>query len=399
MSDSQTNDARRIRSIDVLRALTMILMIWVNDFWTLEGVPGWLEHMPTQADAMGFSDVIFPAFLVIVGLSIPFALDKRMDAQSSGEVVTHILLRSLALIVMGFFHVNLENIYAGAMVLPKYLWQILLTIAFFLIWNDYQPVGWTKRKILIFQGSGLALLIVLAILYRGGESGQVIGLRRYWWGILGLIGWAYLYAALVYWAFRGRLVAMIGAWVFFFAFHLAHFAGYLDFLQAVRLIVWMPDRGAFVGLVLGGVVASSIYKRLAAEDHGRFIGVLVLMSVLMLVYGWLTRPAFELSKIRATPAWIGYCTAITLLAYAVIYYLVDVRKWDHWYRWIRPAGRSTLTTYLVPYVYYAVWSIWAIQLPVALRTGILGLVKSLLFALLIVGITGLLNRWKIRLKI
>ena len=137
MSDSQTNDARRIRSIDVLRALTMILMIWVNDFWTLEGVPGWLEHMPAQADAMGFSDVIFPAFLVIVGLSIPFALDKRMDAQSSGEVVTHILLRSLALIVMGFFHVNLENIYADAMVLPKYLWQILLTIAFFLIWNDF----------------------------------------------------------------------------------------------------------------------------------------------------------------------------------------------------------------------------------------------------------------------
>lgn len=399
MNDKPKTNTLRIRSIDVLRAVTMVLMIWVNDFWTLEGIPGWLEHMPAQADGMGFSDVIFPAFLVIVGLSIPFALDKRMESQSSWEVVAHILLRSLALIVMGFFHVNLENMYADAMIIPKYVWQILLTVAFFLIWNDYRPTGWAKRKILMAQGIGLALLLGLAIIYRGGDAEQVIGLRTYWWGILGLIGWAYLYAALVYWLFNGRLVAMIVAWVFFLAFHLANFAGYLDFLEPIHLGVWMPDRGTGVALVLGGVVASSVYKRLAQEAYGQFIGVLIVMSSLMLLYGWLTRPAFELSKIRATPAWIGYCTAITLSAYALIYYLVDIRKWDGWYRWIKPAGRSTLTTYLVPYIYYAVWSIWAIHLPLAVRTGAVGLVKSLLFALLIVAITGLLNRWKIRLKI
>ena len=103
MNDKPKTNTLRIRSIDVLRAVTMVLMIWVNDFWTLEGIPGWLEHMPAQADGMGFSDVIFPAFLVIVGLSIPFALDKRMESQSSWEVVAHILLRSLALILMRFF--------------------------------------------------------------------------------------------------------------------------------------------------------------------------------------------------------------------------------------------------------------------------------------------------------
>lgn len=34
----------RIRTIDVLRALTMFLMIFVNDLWSLTGVPEWLGH-------------------------------------------------------------------------------------------------------------------------------------------------------------------------------------------------------------------------------------------------------------------------------------------------------------------------------------------------------------------
>ena len=32
-----------LKSIDILRALTMLLMIFVNDLWTLSGKPGWPE--------------------------------------------------------------------------------------------------------------------------------------------------------------------------------------------------------------------------------------------------------------------------------------------------------------------------------------------------------------------
>ena len=64
----------RLASIDVFRALTMLLMIWVNDFWSLTGVPKWLQHASATEDYMGFSDVIFPLFLFIVGLSLPLAI-------------------------------------------------------------------------------------------------------------------------------------------------------------------------------------------------------------------------------------------------------------------------------------------------------------------------------------
>ena len=54
---------KRIQTIDYLRAITMLLMIFVNDFWTLKNIPDWLKHAPADFDGMGFSDVIFPLFL------------------------------------------------------------------------------------------------------------------------------------------------------------------------------------------------------------------------------------------------------------------------------------------------------------------------------------------------
>ena len=45
----------RYSSIDILRATTMLLMIWVNDFWTLTNIPKWLKHANASEDYLGFS--------------------------------------------------------------------------------------------------------------------------------------------------------------------------------------------------------------------------------------------------------------------------------------------------------------------------------------------------------
>ena len=39
--------SRRNGAIDMFRGLTMFLMVFVNDFWTVEGVPHFLEHTET----------------------------------------------------------------------------------------------------------------------------------------------------------------------------------------------------------------------------------------------------------------------------------------------------------------------------------------------------------------
>ena len=50
---------RRNAAIDVFRGLVMLLMVFVNDFWTVHAVPHWLEHFGTLEDGMGLSDIVF----------------------------------------------------------------------------------------------------------------------------------------------------------------------------------------------------------------------------------------------------------------------------------------------------------------------------------------------------
>src|SRR5687768_10951969 len=191
VSITRTAPVSRIASIDITRALTMVLMIFVNDLGSLKGIPLWLEHVEPGVDGIGLADVVFPAFLFIVGLSLPFAVEnRRRKGDSEWELVKHVLVRSFALLVMGVFLVNGESINEAGTGMRRYVWNSLSCISFILIWNLY-PKSANRYFVLAAKAAGIITLLVLAILYRGGDD----GLNRFapqWWGILGLIGWAYL---------------------------------------------------------------------------------------------------------------------------------------------------------------------------------------------------------------
>src|ERR671918_381493 len=91
-TESKPPFSHRITSIDILRALTMVLMIFVNDLWSLKNIPAWLEHVERGVDGIGLADVVFPAFLFIVGLSLPYAIDnRRKKGDNEGQLVLHVV--------------------------------------------------------------------------------------------------------------------------------------------------------------------------------------------------------------------------------------------------------------------------------------------------------------------
>ncbi len=59
---------QRVAAVDVFRALTMFLMLFVNDIPGLKNVPHWLMHAKIDEDMLGFSDTIFPALYGYVGI-------------------------------------------------------------------------------------------------------------------------------------------------------------------------------------------------------------------------------------------------------------------------------------------------------------------------------------------
>lgn len=400
MTNEKPLKSGRLVAIDALRALTMLLLIFVNDFWTLIGVPKWLSHARAGEDYLGFSDIIFPLFLFIVGLSIPFAINhRRSNGESTGSISLHILIRFLSLLVMGVFMVNHENIHGASVLIGRHGWGLLMALGIALIWIDWGKSRLSPKWGKILQISGLVLLMVLAAIYRGGEEG-IYWMRPYWWGILGLIGWAYLASALIYLFSKGNLKVITATFLAFHFLAIAKQAGWLPELGPLASRFSTLINGTIPAFTAAGMFASVLFRHQKQQSTEKSIYfALLAIGFASIAYGFAMRPLWGISKIDATPAWLGICSGIGFLSFAFFYWLCDQKGIVKWYKIIAPAGTATLTCYLIPYFIYPLREMSGLLLPEHLRIGSIGLFKALCFALLIVLLTGWLEKKKIKLKL
>lgn len=380
----------RLSSIDVFRAVTMFLMIMVNDMAGVNHIPAWIGHTEAYADGMGFADTIFPAFLYIVGLSLPLALKTRIDkGQPFLKTLAYILLRSSALIIMGFFHVNMEG-YSTSAILPKPIFTILSTFAFFLIWLDY-PARITRPWRYLLNISGILLLISLAFLYRGGSPAAPHGMEPSWWGILGIIGWAYLVCSVLFLVFRGKPLVMVLALLLFAAINVLNHTGLLPSLPVI-------GDASNETLIMAGTVSVLFYLQ---KPSGKlFIIPLLAAGVMLIVSGNVIRPyTGGISKIYSTPPWVFICAGISVVSFGLIYFLTDIKGKKSYFKIIHSAGTSTLTCYLIPYLLYSFFDLTDTWYPAPFNSGSAGIIRSFVTAILVVLLVRTMERGNIRLKI
>ncbi|HTU01355.1 MAG TPA: DUF5009 domain-containing protein, partial [Candidatus Sulfotelmatobacter sp.] len=210
----------RIASVDALRGLVITLMVFVNDLAGAPQAPSWLKHVGTNADAMTLPDVVFPAFLFIAGVSVPLAFSRALaQGQTRGQLLWKALVRTWALLVMGVVMVNMEKHEPW----ERGLWGALAYVAMFLAFAVVPARQGRGRAVLrIGRVAGSVALAALMLSYRNADGkamilgplfdpSDTVWLRHSWWGILGLIGWAYLVASLVYLVAGRRREWMVGA--------------------------------------------------------------------------------------------------------------------------------------------------------------------------------------------
>lgn len=406
----KTDFMQRDAAIDVLRALTMFVMIFVNDFWTVHDIPRWMEHAARGEDFLGLADAVFPCFLFVVGMSIPFAVERRYAKGLSGEsTVGHILSRTLALLLMGVFIVNSEARLSSGLAYSLPVYRLLMVGAFVCIWNQYPPTEDANRKRLygLLKLAGLLVLLYLAVSFRD-EGGGAFAAR--WWGILGLIGWSYLLCALVYVFTRDRLRYLIAVWaaltgMCILGSEMNEASGGAALLSLPRpnfyneaLGVLHVGNGALPAFTMGGLILSVLsvrYRRLPAVRKA--LGAASLAGVLLLA-AIVSHRYWIVSKLSETPAWLFYISALAVALYSIIYMWVEKGK-AHWFNLIKPAGTATLTAYLVPYAVYSLGSLSGIRLPEGVTHGAFSVVNCLGFAFAVVGLTWLLGRIPVKLKI
>ena len=391
----------RISSIDIMRGLTLVLMLFVNDLY-MPGVSSWLGHMKADYDGMGLADWVFPGFLFMVGMAIPFSIGNRIsEGHSRYTIARHIVIRSVSLIIIGVLMLNSERVNPEFTGMGKNLWAILMYIGVFLIWNNYQENDKNFFTIAGLRLAGIAILVALIYKFRSGEVENNGSLITSWWGILGLIGWGYLVSAFIYMAVRNSILNTTVALLFFLGVNILSKLDLLNFLNPVKPVLGVIIEGNVPFIVLSGMLIGTILKKYSKSESGKTIITIVTIGVLSLVAGFFLRKWFIISKIQATPSWGLICNGISMMLFALLYWIIDVKDRYRWSFFLKPAGENSLTTYLAPDILY--YLIWSTGIPILIykQSGIplVVIAGSIVWALLMVVVTALLIRFNIKLKL
>lgn len=384
---------QRNRTIDLIRAITMFLMIFVNNFWTFKGCPHFLEHGGSTEDFLGFSDYIFPCFLFVMGLSIPYAIEKRYAKGYDGlSTLWHILSRTFALLVMGVFFVNAEN---GVSSMNSSLFQVLMIVGFFLVWNLY-PKDWNRWLTGALKLAGVVLLTVLAFLFRDSHDGIF---QARWWGILGLLGWAYLLCAVLYLAFRSCIWKHAVAWLVVCAISMVeaeHLLPSNSFPETLMRLVYLQP-GTRVCWCLGGVITSLVALKIADWKPSTRALTAVVSILVLVMLGAVCHKFWIVSKNIETPPTLFFCLAASISLYCVLNQII---KWggEKWFKPIAAAGTATLSCYMMPVFFQAVQMLCGMS-PFLPFHGWAGVACCAVFSLVCILLTSGLCRLGIKLKI
>ncbi len=115
----------RLVSLDAFRGATIAAMILVNNPGSWKFVYPPLRHAVWHGWTP--TDLIFPFFLFIVGVSLSFSLTRRRESASSeGPLLVKILIRSLILFVLGLLLTLFPRFDFGTLRIPGVLQRIAL---------------------------------------------------------------------------------------------------------------------------------------------------------------------------------------------------------------------------------------------------------------------------------
>src|ERR1700728_4010316 len=101
--DSMTGPAlvsasKRLLSLDVLRGLTIAFMIMVNN---PGGDGAWIEMRHADWNGFTATDLVFPTFLFVVGVSIVLSIEARLKrGESRSKLAWHSLWRVAVLFLL-----------------------------------------------------------------------------------------------------------------------------------------------------------------------------------------------------------------------------------------------------------------------------------------------------------
>jgi len=347
----------------------MFTMIFVNDLAGAprELVPDWMVHFSDRhrgGSGMTFVDLVFPGFLFIVGMSIPFALGSRLNqGERVWKTLWHILVRTASLLALGILMVH-ETPDSEKLGWSGNLWVALMFTSAILA---FCSVSWPGKAsspernrafqilTILLRSLGLATLIYLALVFVGRKDQHILTLSPFslstsWYGILGLIGWAYLAASILYLAFRNHRIALLASVALMTCFYAAGRRGFFENFWPNHIVDFGGTLGSQAAITVAGLMLGTILITPETRSHWARIKFTLWFVAGFAFAALLTTRLYGVSKNEATPAWCLWSSAITAALWLLCYLWLDLRPQSSLAQAAKPlaiAGQNVLLAYLL----------------------------------------------------
>jgi predicted acyltransferase len=278
----------RLASLDLFRGMTIAAMILVNDAGDWGHVYRPLEHAAWNGWTP--TDLIFPFFLFIVGVSMVLSFDSRRAAGATrGRLFIHAIKRSAVIFALGIFVYAYPHFDVHTMRIPGVLQRIA---AVYLV----------SAAIILYCGRRTRALIVAALLLGYWALLKLCPVPGYGPGVLTM---------------DGSIAGYVDRALMYNHLYVAHRfdpEGLVSTISAVATCL--------IGVFAGEAIRARSGARLI---RGLFFGAaigLVLGSVWSL---WL-----PINKNLWTGSYVLFTAGFALAVLALCYWAVDVRGWRSW---------------------------------------------------------------------
>ena len=296
---------QRVLAVDILRGLTIIFMIIVNDPGSWSHVYQPLLH--AEWNGLTPTDYIFPTFLFIMGTSIVLSLNKRAKNTEKLELVKKIFWRSFKIYAVGLFlwlwpEFNFERIrWVG--VLPR----IALVYFFVALFYVY-----TTKRTQFYVTTGL------------------------------LSGYLFLMC----------FVPVPGIGFPDLSIPEKNWAHYIDNFLLPGVLwqkTWDPEGilSTFPAIATGLLGVFAGYIITSKKDLSEKLAELFVMATILLILGDLTQYIFPLNKSLWSTSFTLMVGGISTLGLGFFIFICDVKKWGGYFRFAQEFGVNSIFSYVL----------------------------------------------------
>lgn len=307
MPSSPTGSAtQRLVALDVFRGITIAGMVLVNDpgswehiYWPLEHA-SWHGWTPT--------DLVFPFFLYVVGVSIALAFGSRVESGSGkGDLYVKVVKRSLIIFAIGLFLNGFPYFELATLRIPGVLQRI--AVCYLLA-----SIIFLNAKI----RTQLAITIALLLIY---------------WILLKLIPAPGFAAGDL--SKEGSLPSFVDRVIFG-----KHVWAQAKVYDPEGLLSTLPALATtLIGVLTGNWLRTknSAYEKVA----GLFVAGAICVAL-----GWAWNPFFPINKALWTSSYVLFTGGLALQLLALCYWVIDIKGYRRWAKPFEIFGVNAIALYI-----------------------------------------------------